>query len=342
MKEEVDGAVTCTCPKVEQFDIPQSNTTANIIHFNARSLSDGDDGKFAQLKAKLSGEWMHAIVAVTETWLKKADEDDRQMQVQTTHRLHCVSRAIGKGGGCALFVPNALSTSLVEAFDSIYCEALCARVRQGSKLFKIIVIYRPRATADSDSGIRAFISKHSTDAIPVTIVGDFNKEMQIDGYLQFVDAPTRRPQRVAHNILDLVLTKADMHQTKNDIHIGHPFANSDHNVVLFKMNTGVLPTISQEQERELFPMDVYEKQYSERLKIIRAHTEAMAKLEADEREVNEKYLQAVAKINASLKSKEDKARADFNNKVSKITHLTHVKVDPFLSSASQALRRCIF
>ena len=110
----------------------------SLFHVNARSLKKNFDNLelcLDSLNVKFD------IIAVSENWLDKESKDSYNISgYQVIH----VVRENTHGGGCSLYIKNAIKYKLVKSFtacvDKLY-ECVAVEIKVGGKAFLVCCVY---------------------------------------------------------------------------------------------------------------------------------------------------------------------------------------------------------
>ena len=114
-------------------------TGLSLFHVNARSLTKNFDN-FELCLDSLNVKF--DIIAVSENWLDKESKDSYNISgYQVIH----VVREKTRGGGCSLYIKNAITYKLVKSFtaciDKLY-ECVAVEIKVGGKACLVCCVYK--------------------------------------------------------------------------------------------------------------------------------------------------------------------------------------------------------
>ena len=140
-----------------------------LIHLNIRSLLQ--QHKLDHLKILVSQAEPDVLV-LSETWLKKSDNDSSAAIQQ--YNLYRCDRA-GRGGGVAIYVKSCLSVSVLNAISIPKCfELLVLRIDLGPCASLVVIgVYKPpKSETHAIDSIMSTLSSYSNSEM--IVLGDFN------------------------------------------------------------------------------------------------------------------------------------------------------------------------
>lgn len=164
------------------------------------------------------------VIALTETWFKAGDGDQKAKGDVTPsgYTLRCLSRTRKRGGGVAWLFKETLSISENVSLSTDSYEALGVNVTHDNTTIRMIVLYRPPRTprgSDFFNDFADMIDEYAIVSGKLVIVGDYNYHwdrandpntrrlkdlLDTANMMQCVNEPTHRE---GHTI-DLVITRS--------------------------------------------------------------------------------------------------------------------------------------
>ena len=221
----------------------QCKNRLSCMYFNARSILN----KIDELEIYIKEEDLD-LVGITETWLtEEILTSEVNMEGFTLLRKDRKDLVKKRGGGVAIYVKNDIK--IVERDDlnmplfpeSIWCEL----ISKGDKTLLGVCYRPPDSSVENNEALYSLINKIGRSN--VVIMGDFNyTELRWDNKSKishehpfinclnenFLEQLVEKPTR-GDNILDLVLC-SEINIVQN-LTIGEPFANSDHQIIRFNL-----------------------------------------------------------------------------------------------------------
>ena len=127
-------------PETVKNIITQSQSKLNILHINARSIVNKYDD-FCNFLMHTEVGWH--IISMSETWLSKSIEN---MYSLPGFRAYYCSRALGTGGGSALYIANNFSSIQLKNLTFTTAEVVSVQIKLRNVSFVVCQIYRSPST----------------------------------------------------------------------------------------------------------------------------------------------------------------------------------------------------
>lgn len=195
------------------------------------------------------------ILLLSETWMH-SELPDSILTDSLPFTVFRGDRLAQRGGGVAILVDNAISSSLVVQYSKAQCEGLVIDIYPNTSFsfafsaIRLINIYRsPSCGVENTKDLCSFITSHVTEVFPTILCGDMNLpkidwanltapntcsmslaflNMTCDNNLkQLVLSPTR-----LQNTLDCLLCNSNIIK---DCIVRPPFSTSDHASIYFEI-----------------------------------------------------------------------------------------------------------
>lgn len=113
------------------------------------------------------------IIAVQETKIESQDQTDRMVDMFKTRYYVCVSHAVGRSGGCAVYIRNTIGFEVQHVFSCVSGRLIVCDISLSGTDFRIICIYAPNAQLERKEFFER-VERYVETERHVILLGDFN------------------------------------------------------------------------------------------------------------------------------------------------------------------------